>query len=100
MRSLGRGLNRSGPGPELAPENVGRGISLAEVVLEIFRTHDAVLIHDVGAWMRHAVGERVEWNALVEDAEGADHLRLRVGEHRVGDSGARGEMFEHGRAVV
>ena len=70
------------------------------VVLEILGNHLPMHIHDVYAGIRDAVSQSPRLGRFVQDVIGADDLRIRIREQRIGDMLPAREVLERADRIV
>jgi len=83
----------------LDQDRVG-GRALAVTLLEVFRDDTPILVDHEGPGEGYAVPLVFLGDVGVQNSEGSDDRRIRVGEQRVADPHARGEVAEQLTAVV
>src|ERR1035437_3166142 len=97
---LGGAAGRVRQGSKLPHQDVGSGYAFAKVLFEILGDNRPLGIHHERTGVRNAKLRRARLHRLVQNAEGADDLRFRIGEQWKGDMLPVGEVLQYLYRVI
>jgi len=86
--------------PELPGQNVGCGVSLTIVILEVFGDDFSLRVHNVSARVGDSKCHGTWCDRFIENSEAADDFRIGIREQRKGDVLAGGEIFKSAGGIV